>query len=147
MQVIQMMSSNVAKWSHQMLHCCIATTVVLSTRASNLWRSRPSRRNFSPINVLVQGTFGRCFNELNMKLMGIYFEALSETSLLPVAHTGTCWNVSYVFFWFQVVEPESTWTDESALIVEWATFGMNPSTRRPPAWAAQVQKHFCYVLL
>ena len=46
MQVIQMMSSNIAKWCHQMLHCCIATTVVLSTRASNLWRSRPSRRNF-----------------------------------------------------------------------------------------------------
>ena len=46
MQVIQMMSSNIAKWCHQMLHCCIATTVVLSTRASNLWRSRPSCRNF-----------------------------------------------------------------------------------------------------
>ena len=44
MQVIQMMSSNVAIWCHQMFHCCIATTVVLSTRASNLWRSR--RRNF-----------------------------------------------------------------------------------------------------
>ena len=25
----KMMSSNVAKWCHQMLHCCIATTVVL----------------------------------------------------------------------------------------------------------------------
>ena len=38
----KMMSSNVAKWCH------IATTVVLymSQWASNLWRSRPSRRNF-----------------------------------------------------------------------------------------------------